>query len=39
MDDYIAAAEERQRLSSPIEVFEGKTPDQLIAESRIGIWL
>jgi transcriptional regulator with XRE-family HTH domain len=35
MDDYVVAPEEKQWLSSPLEAFAGKTPQQLIAEGRI----
>jgi transcriptional regulator with XRE-family HTH domain len=35
MDDYVVAPEERQWLSSPLEAFASKTPQQLIAEGRI----
>jgi transcriptional regulator with XRE-family HTH domain len=35
MDDYVLAPEEKTWLSSPLEAFAGKTPQQLIAEGRI----
>jgi len=35
MDDYVVAPEEKQWLSSPLEAFAGRTPQQLIAEGRI----
>jgi transcriptional regulator with XRE-family HTH domain len=35
MDDYVVAPEEKTWLSSPLEIFAGSTPQQLIAEGRI----
>jgi transcriptional regulator with XRE-family HTH domain len=35
MDDYVLVPEEKTWLSSPLEAFAGKTPQQLIAEGRI----
>lgn len=35
MDDYVVAPEEKMWLSSPLEIFAGRTPQQLIAEGRI----
>jgi transcriptional regulator with XRE-family HTH domain len=35
MDDYVIVPEENAWLSTPLEAFSGKTPQQLIAEGRI----
>ena len=35
MDDYVVAPEEKHWLSTPLEAFAGRTPQQLIAEGRI----
>ncbi len=35
MDDYVVAPEEKRWLSSPLEAFARRTPQQLIAEGRI----
>lgn len=35
MDDYVVAPQEKGWLSTPLEAFAGKTPQQLIAEGRI----
>ncbi len=35
MDDYVVAPEEKAWLSSPLEAFDGKTPQQLITDGRI----
>jgi transcriptional regulator with XRE-family HTH domain len=35
MDDYVVAPEEREWLSSSLEAFGGRTPQQLIVEGRI----
>jgi transcriptional regulator with XRE-family HTH domain len=35
MDDYVVAPEEKEWLSSPLEAFGGRTPQQLIAEGRM----
>ena len=35
MDDYVVAPKEKEWLSTPLEAFAGKTPQQLIAEGRI----
>ena len=34
MDDYVVAPEEKAWLSSPLEAFAGKTPQQLVVEGR-----
>jgi DNA-binding transcriptional regulator YiaG len=35
MDDYVVAPKEKEWLSSPLETFTGRTPQELIAEGRI----
>ena len=35
MDDYVVAPKEKEWLSSPLEAFAGRTPQQLIADGRI----
>jgi transcriptional regulator with XRE-family HTH domain len=35
MDDYVVAPEERHWLSTPLEAFAGRTPQELIADGRI----
>jgi transcriptional regulator with XRE-family HTH domain len=35
MDDYVVAPKEKEWLSSPLETFAGRTPQELIAEGRI----
>jgi transcriptional regulator with XRE-family HTH domain len=35
MDDYVVAPEEKEWLSSPLEAFGGRTPQQLITEGRM----
>lgn len=35
MDDYVVAPEEKRWLSSPLEAFAGRTPQELIADGRI----
>ena len=35
MDDYVVAPKENQWLSSPLQTFSGRTPQELIAEGRI----
>lgn len=35
MDDYVVAPKEKEWLSSPLEAFGGRTPQQLIVEGRI----
>lgn len=35
MDDYVLAPEEKEWLSSPLEAFTGRTPQELIANGRI----
>ena len=35
MDDYVVAPEEEHWLSTPLEAFAGRTPQELIADGRI----
>jgi transcriptional regulator with XRE-family HTH domain len=35
MDDYVVAPEEKHWLSTPLEAFAGRTPQELIADGRI----
>ena len=35
MDDYVVAPKEKEWLSSPLEAFAGRTPQELIADGRI----
>jgi len=35
MDDYVVAPEEKRWLSTPLEAFAGRTPQELIADGRI----
>ena len=35
MDEYVVAPKEKEWLSSPLEVFAGRTPQELIADGRI----
>jgi transcriptional regulator with XRE-family HTH domain len=35
MDDYVVAPKEKEWLSSPLETFAGRTPQELISEGRI----
>jgi transcriptional regulator with XRE-family HTH domain len=35
MDDYVVAPKEKEWLSSPVEAFAGRTPQELISEGRI----
>jgi transcriptional regulator with XRE-family HTH domain len=35
MDDYVVAPKEKEWLSSPLEAFAGRTPQELISEGRI----
>ena len=35
MDDYVVASKEKEWLSSPLEAFAGRTPQELIANGRI----
>jgi transcriptional regulator with XRE-family HTH domain len=35
MDDYVVAPKEKEWLSSPLEAFTGRTPQELIADGRI----
>jgi hypothetical protein len=35
MDDYVVAPKEKVWLSSPLEAFAGRTPQQLITDGRI----
>jgi len=35
MDDYVVAPEEKHWLSTPLEAFSGRTPQELIADGRI----
>ena len=35
MDDYVVAPKEKEWLSSPLEAFAGRTPQQLISDGRI----
>ena len=35
MDDYVVAPKEEKWLSSPLEAFAGRTPQELIADGRI----
>jgi hypothetical protein len=35
MDDYVVAPKEKQWLLSPLQIFTGRTPQELIVEGRI----
>jgi transcriptional regulator with XRE-family HTH domain len=35
MDDYVVTPKEKEWLSTPLEAFAGKTPQQLVADGRI----
>ena len=35
MDDYVVAPKEKEWLSSPLEAFTGRTPQEMIADGRI----
>ena len=35
MDDYVVTPKEKDWLSSPLEAFAGRTPQELISEGRI----